>query len=444
MINVRSDLTPASLAKKVAALFEASAKKLVSMERTWSPAQGAPVYTVDGHYTSRGWTEWTQGFQFGSSVLQFDATGDSHFLDYGRDHTVRLMAPHVTHQGVHDHGFNNVSTYGSLLRLMNEGLIPDNAWERRYYELALMCSGAVQAMRWSRTASGGGYIYSFNGPHSLFVDTIRSLRALAVSHRLGHVLMGENDKRISLLERVIQHAEATARYSVYYGEGRDHYDVRGRTVHESVFNTNDGNFRCPNSQQGYSPFSTWTRGLAWAMCGFAEQLEFFATLEDRHPEVEAIMRRAAEATCDFYIEHSPTDGIPYWDTGAPNLYRLGDWASKASDPFNPHEPVDSSAAAIAAQGLLRLGRYLKNERCWQAGLTVCDSLFAEPYLSADAEHQGLILHSVYHRPNGWDRAPGADGVPRGEACMWGDYHARELALYLLRMIEDRPYLTFWS
>ena len=39
-------------------------------------------------------------------------------------------------------------------------------------------------------------------------------------------------------------------------------------------------FRCPNSQQGYSPFSTWTRGLAWAMCGFAEQLEFFGHLPD--------------------------------------------------------------------------------------------------------------------------------------------------------------------
>jgi hypothetical protein len=186
MIKVRSDLTPGALKSKVTALFDSSAPKLRSLENTWSPADGAPVFTIDGKYTSRGWTEWTQGFQFGASVLQFDATGDRHFLEYGRDHTVRLMAPHVTHQGVHDHGFNNVSTYGSLLRLLNEGLIEDNAWERRFYEMALMCSGAVQAMRWSRTASGGGYIYSFNGPHSLFVDTIRSLRALAVSHRLGH------------------------------------------------------------------------------------------------------------------------------------------------------------------------------------------------------------------------------------------------------------------
>ena len=144
--------------------------------------------------------------------------------------------------------------------------------------LALKNSGAVQADRWTPIGEGGGYIYSFNGPHSLFADTIRSLRALALSHRLGHVLMGEKDVAISLLARLIEHARTTARYTVYYGEGRDFYDLRGRVAHESVFNTNDGSYRCPNSQQGYSPFSTWTRGLAWVMCGYPEQLEFIATL----------------------------------------------------------------------------------------------------------------------------------------------------------------------
>ena len=442
MIRIRKDLTAAALEKKVKALFDSSARKIQSLDASWRPEQGAPVFTIDGKYTSRGWTEWTQGFQFGAEILQFDATGDKRCLEAGRAHTVAYMATHVSHIGVHDHGFNNVSTYGNLLRLMNEGRVEENTGERNFYELALKVSGAVQAARWTNIAGGGGYIYSFNGPHSLFVDTVRSLRALAVSHQLGHALMGENDKRISLLHRLLKHAEATARYSIYYGEGRDSYDVRGRTAHESIFDVNDGNYRCPNSQQGYSPFSTWTRGLAWAMCGFAEQLEFLVELGDK--SLEPLMRKAAEATCDFYIEHTPTDGIPYWDTGAPNLHKLGDWAGKPADPFNAFEPVDSSAAAIAAQGLLRLGNYLGNEKYTQAGLTVCDTLFAEPYLSSDANHQGLLLHSVYHRPNGWDRAPGADGVPRGEACMWGDYHAREVALYLLREMEQKPYLTFWS
>ena len=42
----------------------------------------------------------------------------------------------------------------------------------------------------------------------------------------------------------------------------------------------EGNYRCSNSQEGYSPFSTWTRGLAWAMYGFTEDLVFIRTLDD--------------------------------------------------------------------------------------------------------------------------------------------------------------------
>ena len=83
-----------------------------------------------------------------------------------------------------------------------------------------------------------------------------------------------------MIERAIQHMKATAQYSVFYGEGRDSYDVRGRTAHEIIFNVKDGNYRCPGTQQGYSGFSTWTRGLAWAMCGFAEQLEWIDTLSE--------------------------------------------------------------------------------------------------------------------------------------------------------------------
>ncbi len=451
-----SPLRAEQLRSAVARLFEVSADKILSLEQSWSPDSGSPVFTIDGKYTSRGWTEWTQGFQFGAAVLQFDATGDPRFLEIGRERTIAVMAPHVSHVGVHDHGFNNVSTYGSLLRLMDQGRTPENSWERRFYELALKCSGAVQAARWTRTHDGGGFIYSFNGPHSLFVDTIRSLRALAVSHKLGHVLMGENDAPISLLARLVQHAESTARYSVFYGDGRDFYDVRGRTAHECVFNTNDGRYRCPNSQQGFSPFSTWTRGLAWAMLGFAEQLEFLATQNDSSLEplggrakITAMMRRAAAATCDFYIANTASDGIPYWDTGAPALEKIGDWRARPSDPLNDHEPVDSSAAAIGAQGLLRFGHWLSSQGedgspYTQAGLLTAQTLFAEPYLSTSAAHQGLILHAVYHRPNGWDAMPPPGQVPRGESCMWGDYHARELALYLHRIIEQKPYLTFWS
>ncbi len=457
MIHVDRRLTPHDLLPKIAQVFSISASKIRSIEDTWRPDEGAPVFTVEGRYRARGWTEWTQGFQFGSALLQYDATGDTAFLELGRTRTVERMSPHLTHVGVHDHGFNNVSTYGTLWRLARERRITATEWEQRTYEIALKVSGAVQAARWTRLPDGG-FIHSFNGAHSLFVDTIRSLRALALAHLLGQPLMAEQDEKINLLERLVQHARATSCYSVYYGRGRDRFDVRGRVAHESLFNAANGTYRGPSTQQGYSPFTTWTRGLAWAMLGFAEQIEFVETLSDEalagcggRADVDAMLVEAARATCDHYLHVAAADGVPYWDAGAPGLAKMDGWRDRDADPFNDHEPVDSSAAAIAAQGLIRLGRVLSRrgaagdaDRYEQAGLRVLDTLFAEPYLSTNDRHQGLLLHSVYHWPNGWDHVPDGSRIPRGESSQWGDYHAREAALYVKRLGEGAPYLTFFG
>ena len=466
-MQIDPSIAVAALRKPADRLVDLAVRKARLLADAWDPANGTPVFTVEGKYTTRGWTEWTQGFQYGCAILGFDATDDKELLELGRRNTKRFMAPHVTHVGVHDHGFNNLSTYGNLRRLMHEGRIPLDEWEMAFYDLALKSSGAVQAARWSGVpvgkASGKsanstslGYVYSFNGPHSLFVDTMRTVRIMGVSWQLGHSLMHENDRSANLLKRSVLHGLTTSQYVLFHGDSGHTYDVRGRTAHEAIFNRNDGNFRNRSSQQGYSPFSTWTRGLAWAMLGYAEELEFFASISDAafeasvglpRADVIRVYEDAARATCDHYIEDvTASDGIPYWDDGAPGVARLGDWQSRPAEPFNDHEPVDSSAAAIAAQGLVRLGRYLgaAGERYTQAGLTVARTLFAAPYLSEDPGHQGLLLHSVYHRPNGWDHVPPGRKVPCGESSMWGDYHALELAVYLRRLAAGEPYLTFFD
>ncbi|MBR9997324.1 MAG: glycoside hydrolase family 88 protein [Cyclobacteriaceae bacterium] len=456
-MKIDFNLNIKNLKKKIENFWELSGKKIRLIGESGPKNEGAPVFTVEGKYTSRGWTEWTQGFLYGSAILQYDVTGEEFFLELGKNGTLKHMTDHLSHMGVHDHGFNNISTYGNLLRLMVEGKVSENEWERNFYELALKVSGAVQGSRWTRIEDGG-FIYSFNGPHSLFVDTIRSVRILMLSHMLGQKLYGERDMAINLLERGLQHIRATARYSVFYGEGKDIYDIPGRVAHESIFNTNDGSFRCNNSQQGFSGYTTWTRGLAWAILGFAEELEFLdyvpdeelKLVADRH-EIEELMLKAAKATSDFYIKHTPVDGIPYWDTGAPGLNQMKDYLDKPADPFNDFEPVDSSAAAIAAQGLIRLGKYMEDigqnedsKKYGQAGLTVLDRLLGEPYISSGDDHQGLILHSIYHRPGGWDHRMRNQKVPSGESSMWGDYHARELALYVLKMINEESNYRFFN
>ena len=451
-------LTARALSPLIDRFLELSARRISSLHKSWDPSRGTPVFTVRGRYTTRGWTEWTQGFQYGCAILQYDMTGDDHFLEMGRTGTVRMMAPHLSHTGVHDHGFNNMSTYGNLRRLMLEGRIPFDQRELDFYELAIKVSGAVQAARWTETSSRTGFIHSFNGPHSLFSDTMRSLRILVLAHELGHVLMGEGDRRIDLLQRATEHALTTARFNVYYGEGRDGFDVPGRVAHESIFNTKDGNCRCPSSQQGFSPFSTWTRGLAWILCGYAEQLEYlrgakpacFEPFSSKR-KIVGVSEKAARATAEFHLRNSFADGIPFWDTGAPGVASFGDIAKSPSDPFNDVEPLDSSAAAICGQGYLRLGNYLlakgdrKNgNRYRSAAFTIANALLLEPYLSVDAKHQGITLHSIYHRPNGWDHVPRGRKIPCGESSMWGDYHAMELMLLVKREAEGGTYPVFFA
>ena len=450
-------LKPADLVGDIETLWSLSGAKIRALETDWS-GDGAPVHTRAGRWASQAWTDWTEGFRYGSMLLQFDATDETEMLELGRRLTIGRMPVHLTHSGVHDHGFNTVSTYGALLRLMDAGRVRHDPWERETYRTAIMTSGAVQALRWTPLGAVDGtergFVHSFNGPHSLFIDTMRTLRVMALAHALDHRPRGEGDAPISLLGRLLTHARTTAATIVYFGEGRDIYDARGRVAHEGLFNTVSGAFRSPATQQGYSGYSTWTRGLSWAMLGYAELLEHLAGLDpaelEPHGGREAVLdefRAAAAATCDFYVEHTASDGIPYWDTGAPELHRLGDWRARPAEPDNDFEPVDSSAAAIGAQGLVRLGLHLGPDtddgaRHLGAGLTVLRTLLSPAYLSRDEGHHGLVLHSQYHRPNGWDHVPDGARIPRGEATAWGDYHARELALVVQRLAGDGPVPAF--
>ncbi|MAU08332.1 MAG: glycosyl hydrolase [Anaerolineaceae bacterium] len=456
-MQIENTLTPEQCSSKIDAFASMATEKVLAVHDRWNRQDGSPVVTVKGQYSSRSWTDWTLGFFIGQALLLFDINGDERLLKLGRERTLNWMPSHISHTGVHDHGFNILSTYGNLRRLILEEKSGLDAGDLAECVLALKLSGAVQAMRYQKCETGKGYIYSFNGPHSLFADTIRSMRSLAMSHHLGHHLIGEGEMHVNLLQRALEHADTTATYNVYYGEGRDIYDIPGRVVHESIFNINDGKYRCPSTQQGYSPFSTWTRGASWVICGFAEILEYLPYADDDtlssfggRDALQAQYERILRLTCDYYIDgYTCKDGIPFWDTGAPGLAQLPDYQSQVSDPYNPYEPVDSSAAAITAQGLIRFGMYLQNKgdadanRYIAAGLTVAETLLSEPYLSTDPNHEGLILHSVYHMPRGFDHMPEGSNVPYGESSLWGDYHAVELALLIKRMASG-GYVTFFS
>ena len=155
-VKPNEKITPQELTPAIQRAVELASEKTLRLDRRWNVAGCAPVVTVNGRYTARSWTQWTQGFQYGNALLCFELGGDAELLAIARRHIVADMAEHLTHTGVHDHGFNTISTYGNLRRLMLAGRIERNEWELRFYELALKVSGAVQAARWTSLPNGLG------------------------------------------------------------------------------------------------------------------------------------------------------------------------------------------------------------------------------------------------------------------------------------------------
>src|SRR5205814_7841290 len=99
-MRIDEQLPAAALAPALRRFWQLSGQKIDLILKDYDPAKGSPVFTVAGKYTARGWTEWTEGFIYGSAFLQFDGTGASRYADAAQKLTVARMASHVSHTGV--------------------------------------------------------------------------------------------------------------------------------------------------------------------------------------------------------------------------------------------------------------------------------------------------------------------------------------------------------
>ena len=72
-------------------------------------------------------------------------------------------------------------------------------------EDTVITAATVQSFRWNGNGPHG-FIYSFNGPQSLFVDVLMNVRLLFWAHQKGG---GEK-----LLEKALEHCRTTARYRI--------------------------------------------------------------------------------------------------------------------------------------------------------------------------------------------------------------------------------------
>ena len=90
-MQLNYELKASDLKNKLDRFWELSAKKINLIEKEYDESKGSPVFTINGKYSTRGWTEWTQGFQFGCAILTFDATDDRKLLELGRSRTIESI-----------------------------------------------------------------------------------------------------------------------------------------------------------------------------------------------------------------------------------------------------------------------------------------------------------------------------------------------------------------
>jgi unsaturated chondroitin disaccharide hydrolase len=121
----------------------------------------------------------------------------------------------------------------------------------------------------------------------------------------------------------------------------------------------------------------------------------------------------ARRTADWFLAELPTDSVPFWDFDAPGI---------------PDEPRDSSAAAIAASGLLELAlrdpEPARRSRYLESARTIVVALSSRAYLSAGSPSMAVLLHGTSNKPKG--------NFDTG--LVYGDYYLSE-ALLRLRLIE---------
>ncbi|MGB9611785.1 MAG: glycoside hydrolase family 88 protein [Bryobacteraceae bacterium] len=327
-----------------------------------------PVYTKNGRWKHDGpaWTHWCDGFLPGLMWIfhrrRVENGGQApYWMDKAIEYT-RPLEPRQFDRDVHDLGFIFFSSYYRWYQATRDAKLNE----------VLIQAGKTLAQRF---VEKGQYLRSFVSEDSLFIDIMMNVGIVFYAAR------ETGDRR--LRDIAIRHALTTRRYLVR-GDGS--------TAHEGIFDLETGAFLRHSTQQGYRADSCWSRGLTWALYGFGSCYEY--TRDPRFLDT-------AERCADYYLTHTGPDGVPPWDFQAPEDSR---------------KLVDTSAAAIAASGLLRLCRMLpdpvKGFYYWSSALHILRTLCEKYTARNDPQWEGILKGGVYHIHKNL-------GV--NESVMWGEY-----------------------
>lgn len=191
---------------------------------------------------------------------------------------------------------------------------------------------------------------------------------------------------------------------------RDHIlRDEGSTFHTFYWDPETGEPLRGATEQGHDDDSCWARGQAWGIYGFAINYRLSGDVS---------LLDASRRCADYYLRHLPADRVPYWDLA------LSDGGG---------ESHDSSAAAIAATGLMELASQLGDDpgadEYHRVGVETLASLARDYSTGGATGGRALIERGVYDAPK---------NVGVDEGTLWGDYFYLE-SLIRIALPDWTPY-----
>ncbi|MHB0960446.1 MAG: glycoside hydrolase family 88 protein [Pirellulaceae bacterium] len=327
-----------------------------------------PIYTTAGRWHHEGelWTDWTGGFLVGMMWQFHRRTGSARWRQLAEHHST-LLNYRKQDTAVHDLGFVFLNSYLPWYELTGD----------KSLLAVLVEAGQTLAKRYQPR---GHYLCSFIAPESLFIDIMMNVPLIQY---VANETLDQDLARIA-----VAHCRTTRDCLVR---------PDGSVAHEGIFDPQTGEFLHQSTHQGLSASSVWARGLAWSLYGFSQMYGLADAGE---------FLKVAERNADYWLAHLPADHVPWWDFHA-----------DLSQPPPRGAQKESSAAAIAASGLLDLSRQASSPERGAAyrttAIAMLDALVDPLYLAVDTPGwEGILKHGVYHTEKGL----GVD-----ESVMWGDF-----------------------
>jgi unsaturated chondroitin disaccharide hydrolase len=346
-----------------------------------------PLYTDGGkwRHSKPAWTHWCDGFLPGMMWIFYEETSNPQWREAAVQYS-EALEHRKDDREVHDLGF---IFYHGTYRRWFEATKREGHPQPSLNDVVIH-AGRTLSLRFNEPAK---CLRSFHGPDSNFIDIMMNVGIIF------YAALATGDQQLLALAHT--HCR-TSRRTLVRGDGS--------TSHEGIFDLDSGEFLRQTTQQGYRGDSCWSRGLAWSLYGFGTCFQL--TGDPTYLEV-------AQLNADYWLEHSPANGIVPWDFDAPE-----------SGDLSRLQP-DTSASAIAAVGLFSLAEFSNTAARRMAyrncALRTIESLTGDFMGSGDDGWEGILRGGVYHIHKNL-------GV--NESVMWGEYffvEALQKAMHVLRV-----------